>query len=97
MGVEYKIYVDLKHEKKQQLQRMLTRQDTFSKQPEFDGRSQYEFRENKSEYEMPDFVIVIEDDGAYVCDYLNLKKPPIVRLLEQYFQAEELLYRTEEL
>ena len=97
MGVEHKIYCSLSDKQKEDVQKLLTSHHLFSETEVVGNDKFFEFRKNKVDNEMPDFSIVIEFDGLYICNNQNYSQWADIDFLKEYLLENHISFKIEEL
>lgn len=97
MGFEHQVYLNLTSVQRQELHQILTTHSFFSKAEYRDSKLVYEFSENKSKPGMPDFLVVIEEEGLYVCHNRHAQPWAGIEFIEQYLLENNIPYRIHEL
>jgi hypothetical protein len=96
MGHEHKIYFSIPKANQDNLRDTITRQPSYSGTIQVNGVTQYEFRFNSND-SYPDFVLVIENDGLYVCNNHSSKTWQEIEFIKKYLIDHNINYKIEEL
>jgi hypothetical protein len=97
MGFEHQVYLNLTSTQRSELHKLLTIHPFFSRSGNQDGKLLYEFSGNKSKPGTPDFLVVIEEEGLYVCHNKSSQPWAGMEFIEQYLLENNIPYRIHEL
>lgn len=97
MGFEHQVYFSLTNESKNDIQKLLIENSSFTKTVIVDNKEFFEFHLTNSDNDMPDFSVVIETDGLYIC---NNRHPDVfadIEFITKYLSENNIKYSVEEL
>jgi regulator of replication initiation timing len=97
MGFEHQVFLDLTSAQRSELHERLITHPFFSKAENSNSNFLYEFSESRSKSDMPDFLIIIEEEGLYVCNNKHAQPWSDIEFIEHYLLGNNIPYRIHEL
>ena len=98
MGFEHKIYCSLSDRQKDDIQRLLIAHDLFFRTIVVADNKFFEFRKkDKIDDELPEFNVVIEPDGLYICNYAHSSAWADIDFIKEYLLENHINIKIEEL
>ncbi|MDF2451007.1 MAG: hypothetical protein K0S26_511 [Bacteroidota bacterium] len=97
MGFEHQVYFSLTNESKNDIRKLLIENSCFTKSVIVDNKEYFEFHKTNAGNDMPDFSVVIETDGLYVCNNRQPDAFADIEFITQYLSENNIKYSIEEL
>jgi hypothetical protein len=97
MGFEHHIFFTMSSQERGTIEKLLTLHPFFSSLSTVNEITFYEFRKTITTNNIPDFSVVIEKDGLYVCNNRHSKEWTDINFIKEYLDDNNIGYRIEEL
>lgn len=92
MGYEFKVKTKLTAKQTLEIQNLLMQNKIFNRKHEYKGTLFWEFRFSDNKGEMPNFCLVFEEDGIYVCEYALCDFWNQLSSVKEYFKNKHIEY-----
>lgn len=92
MGFEYEIKLNLTKLQKDEIEIMIKNNFLFYKSYIFDNKEFFEFRNELNKGKLPDFIIIFEIDGIYICKFNTSYLWKDIDYLKEYLIKEQISF-----
>ena len=97
MGFEHHIFFTMSSQERGTVEKLLTKHPFFSSLSIVNNITFYEFRKTIAINNTPDFTVIIEKDGLYVCNNRHSEEWTDIDFIKEYLDENNIKYRIEEL
>ncbi len=93
MGFEYKIKLNLTKLQKDEIEIMIKNNFLFYESYIFDNKESFEFRHELNKGKLPNFIIIFEVDGIYICKFDTSCLWKDIDYLKEYLVKENISFQ----